>query len=128
MRFLMMVKAEAPSGEPGVRLMAAMGTFVEEQTKAGTLVDTGGVQENESGTSMALAGGKITTTDGPFTEANEVIGGYIIVDVPAKKQALEIAHHFLDVHAKIMGPNYKAETIVRRMYTIKEEVRPEVLK
>ena len=117
MRYLLMVKADTNGGAASPELMAAMGKLTEDMTKAGVLIDTGGMQASLSATSLTLAGGKVTVTDGPFTEANEVVGGYAIVKVKSKQEAIQLAQNFLDVHARIMGPSYLAETEVRRLYS-----------
>jgi YCII-related domain len=60
---------------PPAALMEAMGKFVETSLKDGTLVDTGGLLPSKDGVRVRLKNGKITVTDGPFTESKEVIGG-----------------------------------------------------
>ena len=60
---------------PPAALMEAMGKFVEESLRKGVLVDTGGLLPSKDGVRVRLANGKITVTDGPFTETKEVIGG-----------------------------------------------------
>src|SRR3989449_6799657 len=60
---------------PPPALMEAMGKFVEKSLKKGTLVDTGGLLPSKDGVRVRLANGKITVTDGPFSETKEVIGG-----------------------------------------------------
>ena len=65
---------------PPAALMEAMGKFVERSLKDGTLVDTGGLLPSKDGARVRLANGKITVTDGPFSEAKEVIGGWAILN------------------------------------------------
>jgi hypothetical protein len=61
---------------PPPALMEAMGRFVEKSMNDGTLIDTGGLLPSKNGVRVRLANGKITVTDGPFSESKEVIGGH----------------------------------------------------
>ncbi len=79
-------EAAAP---PSPELMAEMGKFIGEAMQAGVLVSTGALQRK--GTRLRLAGGKFTVTDGPFIKAKEVIGGYWMIDVKSKEEAVEWA-------------------------------------
>src|SRR5438477_12188736 len=81
---------------PPAALMEAMGRFVEKSLKDGTLVDTGGLLPSKDGVRVRLENGKITATDGPFSESKEVIGGWAILKVDSKDEALRIATEFMD--------------------------------
>jgi len=120
MRYLMLIRVGSGMEAANEKLMAEMNDFVDRSKRSGTLVDTGGLQGRESGTTLGLTGGKITVTDGPFTEANEVVGGFAIIDVNSKQQAIEQAREFLQLHADTMGPRYAAEVEVRQMYSPEE--------
>ncbi|MGW4030173.1 YciI family protein [Streptomyces sp. NPDC004838] len=100
-RFLTMIRidennipAEGFSEEMGER----MGALLEEITKAGVMLDTAGLTPTADGTRVTWAGGKLSYTDGPFTESKEVIGGYSITQCKDKAEALEWAKRFLQVH------------------------------
>jgi hypothetical protein len=117
MRFILMAKAGSERAvPPNPELMAAIGKLTEEMTKKGILIDTGGLQPSSKGARLRLAGGKVTVTDGPFTEAKELIGGYAIVQVKSKEEAIELARQFLEIHADILGASYEAESEIRQMY------------
>src|SRR2546425_13111673 len=75
MRFLSFIKTAEHQGSIPKGLEEAMGGFIEKSLKNGSLVQTGGLAPSAQGTRARLAGGKVTVTDGPFTEAKEVIGG-----------------------------------------------------
>jgi hypothetical protein len=77
---------------PDETLMAEMGRFVEELTKAGVLLATGGL--DQAGTHIKSSGGKITVTDGPFTEAKEAIVSFALVEVRSKEEAIELSKRF----------------------------------
>ena len=65
--------------------------------------------------SVRLTGGKLVITDGPFTEAKEVIGGFTIMELASKEEALEEARKFMELHRK-HWPAWDGETEVRPMY------------
>jgi hypothetical protein len=87
----------APMEPPSPELMTEMGNFVEEATKAGILVATGGFAPPAEATKVSLADGKYTVIDGPFTEAKELIGGWALMDVRDKDEAIEWVKRFLGV-------------------------------
>jgi hypothetical protein len=100
---------------PPAALMEAMGKFVEKSMKDGTLVDTGGLLPSKDGVRVRLANGKITVTDGPFTESKEVIGGWAIVETRSKAEAVRIATEFMELHRK-HWPGFEGESEVRPMF------------
>ena len=89
MRFLMTVNAGASA--PDEQMYAEMGKFVEELTRAGVLLATGGL---DAGTHVTSSGGQITLTDGPFSESKEVIVSFALVDVRSKDEAVELGRRF----------------------------------
>ena len=58
----------------------------------------------------------MTVTDGPFTEAKEIIGGFAIVQVKSKEEAIELAKRFWKIHAEVLGPSYVGGGEVRQMF------------
>src|SRR2546422_9580450 len=100
---------------PPQALMEAMGKFVETPMKDGTVVDTGGLLPTKDGARVRLAKGKITVTDGPFTESKEVIGGWAILNVGSKAEAIRIATEFMELHRK-HWPGFEGESEVRPMF------------
>src|ERR1700731_3823981 len=82
---------------PPPALMEAMGKFVAESFRKGTLADTGGLLPSKDGVRVRLAKGKITVTDGPFSETKEVIGGWAILKTDSKAEAVRIATEFMDL-------------------------------
>jgi hypothetical protein len=100
MRFMMIYKpADTKDMEAGVPPtqdeMAKMGKFIEELAKSGVLLATDGLQPSSKGARVRLAKGKLTVTDGPFTETKEMIAGFAIVQVKSKAEAIELAERFL---------------------------------
>ena len=85
MQFMSMVKSSEDHrlGPPPQALMEAMDKLGQEMTKAGIMVDMGGLLPTAMGAyRVRLSRGKLSVTDGPFSEAKEVIGGYAVFDVP----------------------------------------------
>jgi hypothetical protein len=71
-----------------------------EAGKAGVLVEQGGLMPSVKGATLSLRAGEITVTDGPFTEAREVVGGYAVYDVATKADAIYWSQRFLDLHRR----------------------------
>jgi hypothetical protein len=92
MRVMVIVKASAESEAgvlPSPELLAAMGKFNDELIAAGLMVDGAGLKATSNGKRLKFAGGKVTVTDGPFTESKELLAGYWILQVKDIAQALE---------------------------------------
>jgi hypothetical protein len=101
--------------QPPAALMEAMGKFVEKSMKDGTLVDTGGLLPSKDGARVRLSRGRITVTDGPFTETKEVIGGWAILNAESKADAIRMATEFMELHRK-HWPEFEGESEVRPMF------------
>jgi hypothetical protein len=100
MRFMMIYKpADTKDMEAGVPPtqdeMAKMGAFIGELAQSGVLLATDGLQPSSKGARVRLSNGKLTVTDGPFTETKELIAGFAIVQVKSKAEAIELAERFL---------------------------------
>jgi len=77
--------------------MATMGKLVEEGFKAGWLLATEGCLPTALGARVRRSNGKLAVTDGPFTEAKEVVGGFAILKANSKQEAIELTRKFLAV-------------------------------
>jgi hypothetical protein len=97
---------------PPAALMQAMGEFIERSRKEGILVETGGLSPSKDGLRVRLENGKITVKDGPFSESKEVIGGWAILDLATKADAIRVATEFMDLHRK-HWPGFEGESEVR---------------
>ncbi len=93
MRFMMFMYPgiEESDWTPSAEAVAAMSRYNEELTKAGVLLALDGLHPTSEGARVAFPGGKATVTDGPFTEAKEVVGGYWLIQVKSKEEAVEWA-------------------------------------
>ncbi len=96
MRFMMLMipkgyeKAE-PGAMPDAKAVAAMMKYNEALQKAGVLLALDGLHPPSMGARVSFAGGKPKVTDGPFAEAKEVLGGYWMIQVKSKEEAIEWA-------------------------------------
>jgi hypothetical protein len=98
MRYVSIFTHEGPSTPPTPELMAKMGQLVEEGMKAGWLITTEGVHSGEKGLKVTRSrSGKVSVTDGPFTEAKEVLGGYAIIEARDREHLIELTKRFLEV-------------------------------
>ena len=104
---------------PPPALMKAMGEFIERSRKDGVLVDTGGLLPSKEGARIRLSKGKITVTDGPFTESKEVIGGWAILECRSKEDAVRIGKEFMELHLK-HWPEFEGESEIRPMFEMGE--------
>jgi len=86
-----------PMAPPRPELMAEMDAFVEEATKAGVIVATGGIAPTSMGVKISLSDGKYSVVDGPFTEAKELIGGWCLMECRDRDEAVEWSKRFLGV-------------------------------
>jgi hypothetical protein len=97
MRFLSIYKTVERSTPPTPEEMATMGKLIEEGMKAGWLLATEGCLPTALGARVRRSSGKISVTDGPFTESKEVVGGFAILKANSKQEAIELTRNFLQV-------------------------------
>lgn len=116
MKFMMFIKHQEASRDLKVpkALNDAMGEFVGRCFASGVLKDTNGLRPTSEGRRIRSKDGKIKTTDGPFTEAKEVVGGYAIVETPTYEEAMKVATEFMEIHA-IHWPEFECESEIRPM-------------
>jgi hypothetical protein len=123
MRYMTIVSGPesfAASGPPPAALIEAIDKLTEEATKSGKMLSFGGLRPTSDGARIRSSKGKIVTTDGPFTEAKEVIGGFSIINYASKEEALEEARKFMELHLTLW-PKWEGEVEIRLMY---EEYEP----
>jgi hypothetical protein len=114
MKYLSFVRSSEKyrNAQPPPAMMEAMGKLIEKFTKEGALVDTGGLAPSREGFRMRLSSGKLTTTDGPFAESKELIGGWAILKADSKAEILRLTTEFMDLHRKYW-PDFEGECEVR---------------
>jgi hypothetical protein len=112
MRFISMIRIEENTGlVPSEQLMSDMGKLIDELTRAGRLISTAGLRPTSEGVRVRLRRGKLSVSDGPFTETKEVIGGYAILEAKSREEAIELTRRFLAIH----GEEWDIECEVRQL-------------
>ena len=100
MRILGLLKADKESeagAPPSPELLEKMGKFIEEVMKAGVLKATDGLTPSAMGKRVRLSNGKVTVTDGPFTESKELVASYALFEVKTMAEAVHWTTRFLQV-------------------------------
>jgi hypothetical protein len=120
MQFLMLIKiannADYEAGKPPPsELLAAMGEVMDEWSKTGALVSAAGLKPPSQATRVRLDAGNVLLTDGPFTEAKEVIGGFLILEAQDKSAAVEMTRRFVGLHGRVLGKDFQLECEVRQI-------------
>jgi len=119
MRFMMIVKAD-PNYEagrpPDPALLAAVGKLSAEMTKAGVLIQSGGLLPSSKGARVRVTGGKMTVIDGPFVETKELIGGFAILEAASKEEAIRLGREFTQLHVDVLGQSYEGTMEIRQMF------------
>ena len=109
MRFLSMVRVAETGQKPTERLMNEMGKLMDEMIREGVLIKTAGLRPTKEGFRVRSNRGKLSVTEGPFTETKEVIGGFAILEAKSREHAIELTKKFLAVH----GDEWNVECEVR---------------
>jgi hypothetical protein len=109
MRFLLYETAAnaQPSAPPSPQMLDEVGKFTEETKRAGILLATGGL--SAASTRVRNSSGKLAVTDGPFTETKELTGGFALIEVKSKEEAIEWAKRF----RKIVGDG---ESVIQEVF------------
>ena len=109
MRFLSMIRVAETGQQPSERLMNEMGKLMDEMIREGSLIRTAGLRPSREGVRIRSNHGKLSTTEGPFTETKEVIGGFAVLEAKSMKEAIALTKRFLEVH----GDEWNLECEVR---------------
>src|SRR5579871_4230476 len=116
---MMIVKASKDSEAgimPSEELLNTMGKYNEELIKAGVLVDATGLQPSSKGARLKYSGGKRTVIDGPFAETKELIGGYWIIKVNSREEAIAWAKRAPGTR----GPDKEDEIELRQLFEMED--------
>jgi hypothetical protein len=124
MRFMMLVipqgyESAPPGTEPDPKIVEAMARYNKELQQSGVLLAGEGLHPPSMGARVRFKGGKPKVSDGPFAEAKEVIGGYWMIQVKSKAEAIEWAKR---------APMPDNELIEVRQVQEMEDFSPEVQK
>jgi hypothetical protein len=104
-----MIRVAETGQQPSERLMNEMGKLMDEMIREGSLIRTAGLRPSREGVRIRSNHGKLSTTEGPFTETKEVIGGFAVLEAKSMKEAIALTRRFLEVH----GDEWNLECEVR---------------
>lgn len=113
MRYMMLLSGSNPSTPPPPELLEAIMKLGGEATEAGVLLDTAGLLPSANGARVSLTAGKLTVTDGPFTESKELIS-YALYDVRSREEAIEWASRFVKLH-RDLWTGWEGQTDIRQV-------------
>lgn len=114
MRFMVFVKMAEDVGEAPAALQEVMGRELGEAFASGSIIDAGGLWPTAQSTEVRLTAGAITTVDGPYAEAKEVVGGYSILEARSQEEAVEGARRVMEIHREFW-PGWEGSAEVRRI-------------
>lgn len=97
MRFLSIYRSPETGTPPSPEHIARMEALIHEGMSKGWLIATEGCLPSARGARVRQANGKVTVTDGPFSEAKEVIGGFALLEARSKAEAIELCREFMKV-------------------------------
>jgi hypothetical protein len=97
MKILSIMTVDPTATQPHGEDLERMGAFAEEMKAKGVLIDTGGVMPGSLEFKAVRKNGAFTVTDGPFTESKEVVGGFALLEVSGRDEAIEVTRRFLDL-------------------------------
>ena len=112
MKFLSIVKSAENQGPAPQALQDAMAKLTADSLRDGSLLQSGGLGASASGFRVRSKAGKLTVTDGPFSEAKEVVGGYAVLEWASREKAVEAALAFMRLHSEYW-PSWEGECEVR---------------
>jgi len=114
MRYLCMMKSSESIGEPPPALYEAMGEYDRWGRANGILIDSQGLLGSDAGAIVSLVDGTIKAVDGPFTEAKELVGGYALIEVRTREEALELGRRLMQMH-KDHWPGFEGSVEIRQI-------------
>ncbi|MBM7502645.1 YciI family protein [Agromyces aurantiacus] len=115
MRFLCMVQTdENPPWEIPGALYEAMAAYDQEGRLNGTLVESRGLLPSAAGAIVSAADGRVKAIDGPFAEAKELVGGYAVVDVRSREEAVELGRRLVQLHLEHI-PEWRGTVEIRQI-------------
>jgi hypothetical protein len=113
-QYMILLKAREDLGPPPPALTAAMTAGIGDLMQSGTMVAAGGLLPSQDGSRVRLSGQRVEVTDGPFTEATELVGGYAVVDVRDQQEAVDLGTRLIEIHQH-HWPGWHCEAEIRRL-------------
>src|SRR5260221_10096444 len=113
MRYMFIVTS-AHESAPTPALLEAMGKVAAREISAGRMLDNAGLMPAAMGARISVTAGKLRVLDGPFAEAKEVIGGYAVLELRNRDEAVASAKEFMQLHLDLM-PGWEGTCEVREL-------------
>lgn len=114
MRYMGFVKMDPNIGMPPQALMDAMDQHIQQSIERGVFVDGGGLYATSFRSEIRVRAGQVTSTDGPFAEGKEAVGGYSILEFRDHDEAVEEARKMVELH-QLHWPEWEGSVEVRRI-------------
>ena len=114
MRFISVLRTSEAHGFPPPALHEGMAALGREAAEAGVLVDTAGLLPIATATRVAVSGGELTVTDGPYDDPNP-LGAYAVYDVGTRDEVVEWTRRFMDLHRQTW-PGWEGESEIRQVF------------
>ena len=114
MRYIAFVKMAEDVGEAPAELQEVMGREMQEAFASGSIIDAGGLYPTAQSTEFRVVGGELLTSDGPYAEAKEVVGGYAILEARSHEEALAGARRVAEIHVQ-HWPGWEGSVEIRRI-------------
>lgn len=115
MRYMGFVQMDPRQDDPPEALMKAMDEHIRAAVAAGVFLDGGGLDSGSQCTEVRVSGGRVTTVDGPYAEAKEIVGGYSVLEFRSHEEAVEEARRLAELHAE-HWPGWEGSVVVRRIW------------
>jgi hypothetical protein len=114
MRYMAFVKMAEDVGDAPAELQEVMGREMQEAFASGSMIDAGGLYPTAQSTEFRVVGGELLTSDGPYAEAKEVVGGYAILEARSHEEALAGARRVAEIHIQ-HWPGWEGSVEIRRV-------------
>ena len=114
MRYMAFVKMAEDVGDAPAELQEVMGREMAEAFASGSIIDAGGLYPTAQSTEFRVVGGELLTSDGPYAEAKEVVGGYAILEARSHEEALAGARRVAEFHVQ-HWPGWEGSVEIRRI-------------
>ncbi len=106
--------ASTASQGPSVEFMGAMGEYVTKQFASGKVIATGAMEPIQAGTVVAPVERQARIVDGPYTEAKELIAGWVLINADSRDEAIRGAQEFVQMHID-HWPGWNGQGVVREV-------------
>jgi len=114
MRYLCMMKSRESIGQPPPAFYEAMAEYDRWGRANGVLIDSQGLLGSDAGAVVSLVDGTVKAVDGPFTETKELVGGYAVIEVRTREEALELGRRLMQLH-KDHWPGFEGSLELRQI-------------